>query len=84
MMDLTEESPREARLEMIGKALKDKAPVKYAELESSGQLDQFLEHHDEAMMAGYRQAKQKAWEETVDTFLKFFDPCCDESSLPMG
>ena len=84
MTDLTDDSQKETRLEMIRGALKDKAPIRYEELESSGRLDQFLEDHEAAMMAGYRDAKKKAWEDTLDTFLNFFDASCDESSLPMG
>lgn len=81
--DTIEENQKENRLEMIRKALKDKAPLMYQDLESSGQLQKFLEAHDAEMMASYNEAKSKAWEETLSTFLSFTDACCDETSSPM-
>lgn len=84
MSDLTNDSEKQNRLEMIRQALKDKAPMMYEELESSGQLQIFLEGHDAEMMASYETAKKKAWEETLETFLIFADPSESEASSPMG
>jgi hypothetical protein len=49
----------------------------------SGRLQEFLEAHDNEMMARYNDAKQKAWEETLETLLGFTDSCCDATSSPM-
>ncbi len=83
MTYLSEESQKQNRLEMIKQALKDKAPLTYSELETSGKLQEFLEAHDNEMMARYNDAKQRAWEETLESFLGFTDSCCDETSSPM-
>ncbi|PKN11159.1 MAG: hypothetical protein CVU70_00250 [Deltaproteobacteria bacterium HGW-Deltaproteobacteria-5] len=83
MIHLSEESQKQNRLEMIKQALKDKAPLTYSELETSGKLQEFLEAHDNEMMARYNDAKKKAWEETLDSSLGFADSCCDETSSPM-
>jgi len=83
MTYLPEDSPKQNRLEMIKQALKGKAPLTYSELETSGKLQEFLEAHDNEMMARYNDAKKKAWEETLDSFLGFADSCCDETSSPM-
>ncbi|PKN86642.1 MAG: hypothetical protein CVU51_06860 [Deltaproteobacteria bacterium HGW-Deltaproteobacteria-1] len=83
MTYLPEDSPKQNRLEMIKQALKDKAPLTYSSLETSGKLQEFLEAHDDEMMARYSDAKQKAWEETLDTFLGFDDSSYDETSSPM-
>jgi len=82
--DVTDSSEKQTRLEMIRQALKDKAPLMYEELESSGQLPIFLEAHDAEMMASYQAAKNKAWEETMSAFLNFADASYNESSSPMG
>ncbi|MEE9912885.1 MAG: hypothetical protein K4571_14315 [Deltaproteobacteria bacterium] len=84
MTDLIDDSQRQNRLEMIRQALKDKAPLMYDELDSSGQLQIFLEGHEEEMMSRYREASKKAWQETMDTFLSFTDASYDESLSPMG
>lgn len=84
MTDLTNESERQTRIEMIRQALKDKAPLMYDELESDGQLQKFLEGHDVEMMASYEEAKKQAWEETMTNFLSFADPSDSETSSPMG
>lgn len=84
MPDLTDNDNRQNRLEMIQPALKDKAPLMYEELESSGQLQIFLEAHDTEMMASYSEAKKKAWEATMAAFLNFADSSYNESSSPMG
>jgi hypothetical protein len=84
MADLTENSEKQNRLEIIRQALKDKAPLMYEELESSGQLQIFLEAHDAEMMQSYMEAKNKAWDETMSTFLNFADASYSESSSPMG
>ncbi|MCX5849690.1 MAG: hypothetical protein NTW65_09590 [Deltaproteobacteria bacterium] len=83
MIELANESQKENRLEMIRKALKDKAPMTYSELEDSGQLESFLEGREEEMMAYFHEAQNKAWEETKAAFLDFFDPSYDETSSPM-
>ena len=83
MIHLSEESQKQNRLEMIKQALKDKAPLTYSELETSGKLQEFLEAHDNEMMARYNDAKKKAWEETLDSSLGFAASCCDETSSPM-
>lgn len=83
MIHLSEESQKQNRLEMIQQALKDKAPLTYTELETSGKLQAFLEAHDEEMMVRYSDAKKEAWEETLTAFLGFTDSCCDETSSPM-
>lgn len=83
MTDMTDDSQKQNRLEMIRKALQDKAPQTYKELETSGNLPQFLEAHDAEMMLSYNEAKNKAWEETMSTFLAFSDPSYDETSSPM-
>ena len=85
MTNLTDGSQKQNRLEMIRQALKDKAPMTYKELESTGQLQKFLEAHDAEMMASYNEAKNEVWEKTMANFLDFADPpSMDESSSPMG
>ena len=84
MTDLTDESQKAERIEMIRQALKEKAPVMYADLESSGQLEIFLEAHDAEMMASYNEAEIQDWEETKSAFLNFADSSYNESSSPMG
>jgi len=84
MTDLISESEKQNRLAMIEQALKDKAPRMYEELESSGQLQRFLEGHDEEMMASYEEAKKRVWEETMNSFLSFADASDSEASSPMG
>lgn len=83
MTDLTDESKKQNRIEMIRKALQEKAPQTYKELEQSGNLQQFLEGHDAEMMLSFNEAKNRAWEETMSTFLAFSDPSYDETSSPM-
>jgi acetoin utilization deacetylase AcuC-like enzyme len=83
MTDLTDKSQKQKRLEMIRKAMTEKAPQTYSELEKSGNLEQFLEAHDAEMMKSFNNAKNKAWEETMATFLDFTDPFYDETSSPM-
>jgi hypothetical protein len=83
ILELTDENQKENRLEMIRKALKEKAPRTYSELETSGQLQSFLEARDTEMMAYFGEAQNKAWEEVMTTFLNFFDPSYDETSSPM-
>jgi glycosylphosphatidylinositol transamidase (GPIT) subunit GPI8 len=83
MTDLTDESKKQNRIEMIRKALQEKAPQTYKELEESGNLQQFLEGHEAEMMLSFNEAKNKAWEETMSTFLAFSDPSYDETSSPM-
>jgi hypothetical protein len=85
MTNLTDGSQKQNRLEMIRQALNYKAPMTYKELESTGQLQKFLEAHDSEMMASYNEAKNEVWEKTMANFLDFADPpSMDESSLPMG
>jgi len=84
MTNPADESQKQNRLEMIRQALQDQAPLTYKDVESSGQLQKFLEAHDAEMMASYNEAKKKAWEKTMATFLSFADAVCDESSSPMG
>lgn len=84
MTNLTGESQKAERIEMIRQALKEKAPLMYGDLESSGQLEVFLEAHDAEMMASYNAADNKDWEETKSTFLSFADSSYNESSSPMG
>ena len=85
MTNLTDGSQKQTRVEMIRQALKDKAPMTYKELESTGQLQKFLEAHDAGMMASYNEAKNEVWEKTMTNFLDFADPPpVDESSSPMG
>jgi len=83
MIEIANESKKQDRLEMIKAALKEKAPMTYAELESTGQLQSFLEGREAEMIAYFSEAQQKAWEETLATFLDFFDPSYDETSSPM-
>ncbi len=84
MIHLTAESETQTRRKMIRQALKEKAPLTYSELEASGKLQQFLEDHDAEMMMSYDNAKNRAWEETLATFLEFSDPpSVDETSSPM-
>jgi hypothetical protein len=84
MTDLTAESETQNRLKVICQALKDKAPLTYSELEASGKLQQFLEDHDAEMMMSHANAKNRAWEETLATFLDFTDPpSVDETTSPM-
>jgi len=83
MTNPADESQKQNRLEMIRQALQDQAPLTYAELESSGQLQKFLEAHDAEMMASYNEATNEAWEKTMATFLNFADASCDETSSPM-
>ena len=85
MTNLTDGSQKQTRLEMIRQAFEDKAPMTYKELESTGQLQKFLEAHDAEMMASYNEAKNEVWEKTMANFLDFADPpSMDESSSPMG
>jgi hypothetical protein len=83
MTQLSEESQKQNRLEMMRQALKDKAPLTYSELSTSGKLQEFLEAHDAEMMSSYNDAKNIAWEETLANFLGFADSSCDETSSPM-
>ena len=84
MTHLAAESQTHNRLKMIRQALKEKAPLTYSELETSGKLQQFLEDHDAEMMMSYANAKNRAWEETLATFLGFTDPpSVDETTSPM-
>ena len=84
MTDLAEDGQKQKRIEMIRQALKEKAPKMYEELDSSGQLQIFLEGHDAEMMDSYNKAKARALEETVDKFLNFADASYSESTSPMG
>jgi len=84
MTDLAEDGQKQKRIEMIRQALKEKAPKMYGELDSSGQLQIFLEGHDAEMMDSYNKAKARALEETVDKFLNFADASYNESTSPMG
>lgn len=84
MTDLTHESEKQSRIEMIRQALKDKAPVMYEELESAGDLQRYVEGHETEMMAAYEEAKKRAWEETMTAFLSFADSTDSETSSPMG
>lgn len=84
MTDLTNDSEKQNRLALIEQALKDKAPRMYEELVSCGQLERFLEGHDEEMMASYEKAKKQAWEETMTSYLSFSDASDSEASSPMG
>jgi len=84
MTDLAEDGQKQKRIEMIRQALKEKAPKMYEELDSSGQLQIFLEGHDAEMMDSYNKAKARALEETVDKFLNFADASYNESTSPMG
>ncbi len=83
MIDITDDSKKQERLELIRKALHEKAPNTYAGLEESGGLEKFLEAHDAEMIKSFQAAKDKAWEETLASFLDFFDPNYDETSSPM-
>jgi len=83
MIDLTDDSQKQNRLVIMRKALQDKAPKTYMELESTGNVQQFLEARDAEMMLSFNEAKNKVWEETMSTFLEFFDPTYDETSSPM-
>ncbi|MEI6315766.1 MAG: hypothetical protein WCO89_12915 [Syntrophus sp. (in: bacteria)] len=84
MTDLAEDGQKQKRIEMIRQALKEKAPKMYEELDSSGQLQIFMEGHDAEMMDSYNKAKARALEETVDKFLNFADASYSESTSPMG
>lgn len=82
-MDITDESRKQERMAMIRKALQERAPRTYRQLEETGDLELFLEGRDEEMMQCFSEAKNKAWEETLTRFLDFFDPTYDETSSPM-
>lgn len=84
MIPLAEESQKQKRLEMIQRALKEKAPVTYSEVEASGKLQEFLEEHDAEMMAYYNNAIKEVWEKTLERFLGFSDLDFDETTLPTG
>jgi len=84
MTDLIDDSQKLKRIEMIRQALKEKAPMMYKELESSGQLQIFLEGHDEEMMDSYNKSENKSWEETLANFLYFADATYNENESPMG
>jgi len=84
MTNLTDDSQKQKRLEMIRQALKDKAPLMYEELESSGQLQIFLEAHDAEMVASYKGSEDATWEETMASFLNFADASYNDSTAPMG
>jgi len=83
MIDIKNDSKKQERLELIRKALQEKAPRTYTGLEESGGLEKFLEAHDAQMMKSFQAATDKAWEETIASFLDFFDPNYDETSSPM-
>jgi sulfite reductase alpha subunit-like flavoprotein len=83
MTDMIDDNQKQNRLEMIRKALQGRAPRTYTELETSGNLQKFLEAHDAEMMLSFSEAKKEAWEETMSTFLAFSDPTYDETSSPM-
>lgn len=83
MIALADENKKEERLEMIRVALREKAPFTYADLEESGRLQSFLEERETEMMAYFRDAENRVWEETKGVFLDFFDPSYDETSSPM-
>jgi hypothetical protein len=83
MIELADEGKKQERIAMIREALKEKAPVTYTELETSGQLESFLESRETEMMVYFHEAQNKAWEETLAAFLDFFDPSYDETSSPM-
>jgi hypothetical protein len=83
MIELISENQKENRVEMIRQALKDKAPLMYDDLESSGQLQAFLEDREAEMMVYFKEAQERVWQETMSTFLDFFDPSYDETSSPM-
>jgi hypothetical protein len=55
----------------------------YDDLESSGQLQAFLEDREAEMMVYFKEAQERVWQETMSTFLDFFDPSYDETSSPM-
>jgi hypothetical protein len=40
----------------------EKAPLTYSELETSGQLQSFLEDREAETMASFNEAKNKVWE----------------------
>lgn len=84
MTDPTDESQKQNRILMIRQALKEKAPVKYEELESSDQLQIFLEGHDEEMIDSYNKSENKSWDETKGAFLNFADASYNETESPMG
>ncbi len=83
MIEMAEENKKQNRLDMIREALMEKAPLTYADLETSGQLDSFLENREAEMMAYFIEAQNRAWEETLSTFLDFYDPSYDETNSPM-
>ena len=83
MIEMTQEGKKQERIEMIREALKNKAPFTYSDLETIGQLQSFLEEQEADMMAYFREAQQKAWEETLATFLDFYDSSYDETTSPM-
>lgn len=83
MIEMTEEGKKLERIEMIRETLKNKAPLMYSELETTGQLPSFLEEREAEMMTYFREAQQKAWDETLTTFLDFFDSSYDETTSPM-
>jgi hypothetical protein len=84
MTNLIDDSQKQKRLEMIRQALKDKAPLMYEELESSGQLQIFLEAHDAEMMASYEASDNPNLEEMMADYLSFSDASYNESTSPMG
>jgi hypothetical protein len=84
MIHLADENQKQKRLEMIRQAFKEKAPVKYSEVEASGKLQDFLEEHDAEMMVYYNDAIKEVWENTLERFLGFSDLGVDETTLPTG
>lgn len=83
MIELISENQKENRVEMIRQALKDKAPLMYDDLERSTQLQAFLEDREAERMVYFKEAQERVWQETMSTFLDFFDPSYDETSSPM-
>ena len=61
MIEMAEENKKQNRLDMIREALMEKAPLTYADLETSGQLDSFLENREAEMMAYFIEAQNRAW-----------------------
>jgi hypothetical protein len=62
MIELADESKKQERIDMIREALKEKAPLTYSELETSGQLQSFLEGREAELTRRRIKRGKKQWQ----------------------
>lgn len=64
---LTLGGKQKARIQMIESALKDQAPKAYQDMKLKGQLQEFLQNHEQAMMESYDQERTEAMMKVLST-----------------